>query len=142
MHRFFGYDLANRRVKIAGDGSASQTYTTEFDAAYYIAHVLTHLAAERLAWSSFRLEGDRKTNLETVHALEAFLGQKLQIEWQDVESLKEKCAREGLLNTIGENLLVLWAEGYGVVGDNDNDLVTRWKPLTVAQELEKYYKVA
>ncbi|KZV89053.1 NAD(P)-binding protein [Exidia glandulosa HHB12029] len=138
---FFGYDLANRRVKLAGDGSASQSYTSEFDAAYYFAYILTHLPAERLAWSSFRLEGDRLTNLEAVRALEDFVGANFEIEWEDTEALKKKCEDEGLLNTIPENLRILWAEGYGTVGKNDNDLVPGWKPLTVAEALREYYTV-
>ena len=136
----YGYDLANKRIKLVPGGEdAQQTYTASPDSAFYIAYVLTHLAPSRLAWSSFRIEGERKANIETVKTIEAFLGEKVEIDWQDRGKLEEEIRRDGQLGAIPQLLLILWAEGYGAVGENDNALVPGFKPLTVAEALKKFY---
>lgn len=141
----FGFDIAERRVKIAGDGTALQTFTTARDAAHFTAYILTHLPPAALTWRSFRVAGETLSFLAVVRRAEVLLGDgaQVKVEWEDPAQLKETIARVGVLNAVGEVLRLLWAEGYGniEVGGNDNALVPGWKPMNVDEALAEHILV-
>ena len=57
--KMWGFDFADGKVTIHGDGSALISWTTCRDISQFVVHSLTEFAEEDLHWKTFAIEGDR-----------------------------------------------------------------------------------
>ncbi|KZW01508.1 NAD(P)-binding protein [Exidia glandulosa HHB12029] len=142
----FGLDLPNKKATLVGSGTAPVSWTTRPDIGHFIAYILTHLPPSTLDGGIFGVEGSRHTLLEMLALVETtkLSGGKLDITHRDESEVKraveEKDIRALDLATIGDYLSILTDEGLCCVGEYDaTHLVPDFKPLNLAQAIEKYW---
>ncbi|TFK54330.1 hypothetical protein OE88DRAFT_1654953 [Heliocybe sulcata] len=128
----FGWDSANGRVAIPGDGNAPMSATSRTDASRYVVHVLTHLPRDQLEGKTFRVEADRKTWNEILQLYQSKTGRIMQATYKPVSKLQAALKWDSREFADIANIIFLQtALGRGVVGqpgENDNDLFPDWNP--------------
>ncbi|KAJ1954206.1 hypothetical protein GGI12_005845, partial [Dipsacomyces acuminosporus] len=121
---FFGWDVANKKVSIVGDGSARNSFTSRHDIARFTIGVLKRA-------SEFRNREARFASLtlslnEGVALAEQESGAKLDVEHIPVESAKAAVAKDrqetGGWATAAEQLRLMLACGSGRVDWGSNRL--------------------
>jgi len=129
---YFGFDLANGKVKFGGSGDAPISWTGKQDAARFIAHALTTFPKDKLDWKSIRYEGDRQSFNAVVAQYEERKGTKIDITRVSREEL-EAILKENP-NDIGSMFFLAWDLGGGTIAE-PKDLANRewpeWNPKKV-----------
>ncbi|EPQ56005.1 NAD P-binding protein [Gloeophyllum trabeum ATCC 11539] len=133
---FLGWDLANGKVNILGEGNAPISFTARRDIARFVAYVLTHLPPDQLQWKIFRIEGDRKTLNELVHIYQGRSGKTLQVSHKSRSELQEAIKQnpKDLLSRVS----LEWEEGrcgLGKPGELSNHLFPEFSPTEVIDAL-------
>lgn len=159
LYRPIGWDLAAGKVTIGGEGKSPISFTARVDIARFVAHVLTALPAERLANSSFRIEGERAVSVSPdlpMHGAPTHEPASLSFQsFSDiVDGYQAKSGRtldvthrshseiEASLKANPADFLsylqLLWERGQGVVGKfegPDNGLFPEWRPKKILDVL-------
>jgi len=129
---FFGFDLANAKVKFGGSGDAPISWTGKHDAARFIAHALTAFPKDNLEWKSIRFEGDRQSLNSVVAQYEKKKGTKVDITRRSREELEASLKENP--NDFLSLFFLAWDLGGGVLGD-PKDLANgdwpEWNPKKV-----------
>jgi hypothetical protein len=137
--RAFGFDVANKKIQIVGAGKTPISFTTRPDIAHYMAFTLTRLPVERLSNGAFTVEGEKATFIDVIGAFETVFGGKFEVVHLDVAETQKRVKELGPKAFV--DFAFLAAElGMVDVGKNDNELAPGWKPLTVQQTLEKFFR--
>jgi len=132
----FGFDAANNKFTVPGEGNAPISFTSYQDAARFVSHVLTHLPREKLEFAKFPIEGDRTSFNEIAASYEKVTGKKLEIVHTPRAYFEEAASKEG-----GDMaaLLLGWDTGKGVVAptteETANSLYPDWEPKKVIDVL-------
>jgi len=133
-----GWDLPNGKVQISGKGDTPISFTQRRDIGRFVAHVLTSLPHEELAWRTFRIEGDRTTMNKIAAEYEQRSGKKLDLSHRSLEELKEAVKNNPM--DVSETLRLDWELGGGVTGtpeQMDNKLWPEWNPTRAVDVLLK-----
>ncbi|KAH7099996.1 NAD(P)-binding protein [Auriculariales sp. MPI-PUGE-AT-0066] len=135
----FGFDIVNKKVSIVGEGKTPTSFTARPDVAHFMAFTLTHLPVARLNNAALTVEGEKATFLEVVAAFDDVFGPKFEVAHRDVDETQKRVKELGKAAFV--DFAFLAAElGWVNVGENDNNLVPDWKPLTIRQTLEQFVK--
>lgn len=130
--KLFGFDSANNKFRINGEGEAPISFTSHTDVARYVAHALTQFPKEKLENAKFAIEGDRISFKQIAAEYEKATGNKLEITHVPRAYFEQAASKEG-----GEmaGLLLGWDTGKGVVSptpeDTANSLYPDWSPKKV-----------
>ncbi|KAH9957369.1 NAD-P-binding protein [Russula dissimulans] len=121
-------DVKGGKVSVGGDGNSKISWTTRSDLARFLAHVLVHAPASRLQNQTLRVEGDRVSFNEIFRGYEERTGNKLEVTYRSVESLRQKVAENPY--DFDADLHLNWTID-GLVGEPDNGLYPGWNPTKV-----------
>ncbi|KDN46569.1 hypothetical protein RSAG8_04222, partial [Rhizoctonia solani AG-8 WAC10335] len=121
-----GYNFAEKKVTIWGDGNAKTTWTTVHSVADWVANVLKTVPISELENKHLRIQGNVATANEVVKLWEKKNNDKLNVEYRPLKELDDR------VNTSAEDFLAIllqeWASGRGEIGGKDNELYPGWKP--------------
>ncbi|GAB1520365.1 hypothetical protein RhiTH_003440 [Rhizoctonia solani] len=128
-----GFNFAEKRVDVWGDGNAKLTWTTIPSIANWIANVLKSVSIEQLQNKHLRIQGDSASANEIVKLWEKKHNSKLEVVYHPTTELDERLSADK--NDILAIILREWASGRGEIGGKDNGLYPSWKPDTVESVL-------
>ncbi|KDN46571.1 hypothetical protein RSAG8_04224, partial [Rhizoctonia solani AG-8 WAC10335] len=121
-----GYNFAEKKVTIWGDGNAKSTWTTVHSVADWVANVLKTVPISELENKHLRIQGNAATANEVVKLWEKKHNDKLNVEYHPLKELDDR------VNASAEDFLAIllqeWASGRGEIGGKDNELYPGWKP--------------
>jgi len=124
-----GFDLANGKAVISGEGTSPISFTSRRDVARFLAHVLTTLPPGELDWRAFRIEGDHQSMNGLMAEYKKKSGKPLEITHRSRADL-EQAVKDSPLD-VPSTLLLSWDKGEGVVGTPDqlsNPVWPEWNP--------------
>jgi uncharacterized protein YbjT (DUF2867 family) len=136
---FIGFDIPNKTISITGSGNTPVSMTARDDIGHYIAHVLTHVTPAKLEWTTFRIEGDKKSLNEVVATIEKVKGVKLAVEHLDYEALVKDLGPNPAPTRFVEYLRVVFESGAGDLGKNTNELVPNFRARNLEESIKLYY---
>ncbi|KAG8712188.1 hypothetical protein FRC08_014919 [Ceratobasidium sp. 394] len=129
-----GYNFAEKKVTIWGDGNAESTWTTMRSAAQWVANVLKTIPIEELQNKQFYIQSNVVTPNEVVQLWEKKHNDKLQVDYRPFKELGDRAKADK--NDFFAVLLELWHSGRGAFkGPLSNDLYPGWKPESVESTL-------
>ncbi|KAG9099703.1 hypothetical protein FS749_000631 [Ceratobasidium sp. UAMH 11750] len=133
-----GYNFAEKKVTIWGDGNAKSTWTTMRSAAQWVANVLKTIPIEELQNKQFYIQSNVVTPNEVVQLWEKKHNDKLQVDYRPFKELGDRAKADK--NDFFAVLLELWHSGRGAFkGPLSNDLYPGWKPESVESTLQKCF---
>ncbi|CUA77389.1 hypothetical protein RSOLAG22IIIB_12723 [Rhizoctonia solani] len=126
----FGYNFAEKKVTVWGDGNAKATWTTIHSVAEWIANVLKTTPIEQLQNRQFHIEGNNITANEIIKLWEQKHGAKLHVEYRPLKELEDRIDAEkfDILAYVVHKL----SSGAVEVGGEHNGLYADWKPESLA----------
>ncbi|TFY81443.1 hypothetical protein EWM64_g2578 [Hericium alpestre] len=134
LQALLGFDLANGKASYGADGNALITFTSRHDIARFLAHIVTTLPAEKLYWSTFRIEGDRISFNEILRQYQEKTDKKVDVTLRSTEELE--AALKVNAYDIFSALHLAWARGEGIVGKPEevsNGMWPEWNPKKVIE---------
>ncbi|CUA72934.1 hypothetical protein RSOLAG22IIIB_10406 [Rhizoctonia solani] len=124
-----GYNFAEKKVTVWGDGNAKSTWTTVRSVADWLANVLKTVPTSQLENKYLRIQGNVASANEVIKLWEAKHNDKLNVEKRALKELDDR------VGTSGEDLLAVllqeWSSGRGEIGDKDNGLYAGWQPDSI-----------
>ncbi|KDQ62723.1 hypothetical protein JAAARDRAFT_190011 [Jaapia argillacea MUCL 33604] len=133
---YFGWDLTNNKVTIAGEGNAPVSWTTRRDIARFISHASTAFPREKIEWRTFRIEGDRKSLNQIVADYQAKTGIQLEISRESRAELEAAVQKEP--GNFGKAVQLIWDNGGSLVGEPgqlSNTDWPEWNPTSVVDAI-------
>ncbi|EJU01347.1 NADP-binding protein [Dacryopinax primogenitus] len=130
--------LSERRATIYGDGNAQASWTTQFDTARYVLHVLRHLPFEELHNRRFNIQGDAKSFNQLVKLYETkHPGSAVEVIYRPLAELEEKVANSEGDDRFWEALMLAIVTGKAKHREEtlDNKEYPAWHPRGVAEVL-------
>ena len=137
-NRSLGFDIANKHFNIVGPGTVPVSWTTRKDIGHFVAYTLTHLPTSRLASTTLRVEGDKKSLVEIAKIFEGAVGSPFTLTHRDVDAAAENARKNGYRALLD---FIFWAvaEGYHDVLTSDNGLVPGFQPAKAKDVIAKDY---
>ncbi|KAA1474804.1 NAD-binding protein [Dentipellis sp. KUC8613] len=126
-----GIDLPNGKATIGGDGTPALSFTTIHDAARFVAHILTTLPFEKLAWRVFCVEGDRVSFNEVFEQYTAKTGRPITVTRRPISELQAVVNVNPADRTSAIQLLVARGSTVGRKEDLANGDFPEWNPKKV-----------
>ncbi|KAJ1301050.1 hypothetical protein OPQ81_003469 [Rhizoctonia solani] len=124
-----GYNFADRKVTVWGDGDAKATWTTVHSVADWLANVLKTVPISQLENKHLRIQGNVATAKEVIKLWEQKHNAKLEVEYHSVTELDDR------VNANAQDFLAIllqeWSSGRGEIGGKDNELYPQWKPDSI-----------
>ncbi|EJU04366.1 NADP-binding protein [Dacryopinax primogenitus] len=133
-----GWDLPGGKVQISGKGDTPISFTYRRDIGRFLAHILTELPPEELAWKTLRIESDRTTMNKIAAEYERRSGKKLEVTHRSLEEMREAVRNSPL--DVSETLRLDWELGGGTAGTPeqlDNKLWPEFNPTSAVDVLLK-----
>jgi len=125
-----GYNFAEKKVTIWGDGNAKSTWTSMPSIAQWIVNVLKTVPIEQLQNKHFYIQGDLISPNEVVQLWEKKHNDKLQVDYRPFKELEDRVKADK--NDFFAVLLEEWNSGRGAFTKPlSNDLYPGWKPDSV-----------
>ncbi|CAE6366785.1 unnamed protein product [Rhizoctonia solani] len=125
----FGYNFAEKKVTVWGDGNAKSSWTTVHSAADWLANVLKSVPISQLENKRLLIQGNVATTNEVIKLWEQKHGAKLEVDYHPTKELDDR------VNASAEDFLAIllqeWTSGRGELGGKDNGLYPEWKPDTI-----------
>ncbi|CCO35326.1 Isoflavone reductase homolog [Rhizoctonia solani AG-1 IB] len=129
----FGYNFAEKKVTIWGDGNANITWTTVHSVGDWLANVLKTVPISRLENRYLLIQGNVATANEVVKLWEQKHNDKLEVDYRPAKELDDR------VNANAEDLFAVllqdWTSGRGEIGGRDNEIYPGWKPDTIESVL-------
>ncbi|KAJ1301054.1 hypothetical protein OPQ81_003472 [Rhizoctonia solani] len=122
----FGYDFAERKVTLWGDGNSKVSWTTARSVGDWIANVLKTIPIGLLQDKHFCIQGKISTANEIIDLWQKKYGAKLQVDYRPMKELDDRIEadKDGFLAPILKELY----SGGVEVGGKDNSLYPDWEP--------------
>ncbi|KAI5475534.1 NAD P-binding protein [Pseudohyphozyma bogoriensis] len=108
---FLGFDLANGKAEIVGNGDTPVGFTARADVGWYIAKALLTRTSAALAWSILRVEGDRKTFNEAIALYSKLHDKKIDLTYISEEDAQREVDANPGFATFATWLKLSWARG-------------------------------
>ncbi|KAG8712187.1 hypothetical protein FRC08_014918 [Ceratobasidium sp. 394] len=125
-----GYNFAEKKVTVWGDGNAKSTWTTVRSVAQWVANVLKIVPIEQLQNKHFYIQGNAASPNEVIQLWEKKHNDKLQVDYRPFKELEDRVKADK--NDFLAVLLEEWHSGRGAFkGPLSNDLYPGWKPDSV-----------
>lgn len=124
-----GYNFAEKKVTVWGDGNAKSTWTTVRSVGQWVANVLATVPIAQLQNKHFTIQGNVASANEIVKLWEKKHNAKLEVEYHPTKELDDRLNADS--NDIFATLLQEWSSGRGELGAADNGLYPGWKPDTI-----------
>ncbi|KAG8733983.1 hypothetical protein FRC10_012043 [Ceratobasidium sp. 414] len=122
-----GYDFAEKKATIWGDGNVKSSWTTVRSVAQWVANVLKTVPIEQLQNKHFYIQGNSVSPNEVVQLWEKKHNDKLQVDYRPFKELEDRVKADN--NDILAVLLEEWHSGRGAfTAPLSNDLYPGWKP--------------
>ncbi|CAE6457512.1 unnamed protein product [Rhizoctonia solani] len=122
----FGYNFAEKKVTIWGDGNAKASWTTIRSVAEWLANVLKTTPIEQLQNKHFCIQGNVTTANKIIELWERKHDAKLQVDYRPLKELDDRIQADK--NDILAFVLRKLFSGAIEVGGEDNSLYSDWKP--------------
>ncbi|CAE6429968.1 unnamed protein product [Rhizoctonia solani] len=133
LNRPIGYNFAEKKVTIWGDGNAKNSWTTVHSVADWLANVLKSVPISQLENKHLLIQGTVATANEVIKLWEQKHGAKLEVDYHPTKELDDR------VNASADDFLAIllqeWASGRGELGGKDNGLYPEWKPDTIESVL-------
>ncbi|CAE6470615.1 unnamed protein product [Rhizoctonia solani] len=124
-----GYNFAEKKVTVWGDGNAKSTWTTVHSVAEWLANVLKTVPISQLENKHLLIQGNVATANEVIKLWEQKHNAKLEVDYHSTKELDDR------VNANAEDFLAIllqeWSSGRGELGAKDNGLYPDWKPDTI-----------
>ncbi|TFK47419.1 NAD-P-binding protein [Heliocybe sulcata] len=137
----FGWDLANGKITISGEGKTPVSWTTRRDIARFVAHAVTSFSTEQLYFKELPIEGDRKSLNEVAEGYIAKTGKKIEVSHKP-RSVLDDALKENPNNFLAW-LQLAWEIGEGVTAKTPeqtaNKLWPEWNPTSVVEAVVQAY---
>ncbi|CUA78285.1 hypothetical protein RSOLAG22IIIB_13039 [Rhizoctonia solani] len=124
-----GYNFAQKKVTVWGDGNAKSTWTTVHSVADWLANVLKIVPISQLENKHLRIQGNVASANEVIKLWETKHNDKLNVENHPVKELDDRVSASG--EDFLAVLLQEWSSGRGEIGGKDNGLYAGWKPDSI-----------
>ncbi|CAE6372143.1 unnamed protein product [Rhizoctonia solani] len=125
----FGYNFAERKVTVWGDGNAKSSWTTVHSVGDWLANVLKTVPISQLENKDLLIQGNVATANEVIKLWEQKHNDKLEVDYRSTKELDDR------VNANADDLFAVllqdWASGRGEIGGRDNGLYPGWKPDTI-----------
>ncbi|KAF8596575.1 NAD(P)-binding protein [Ceratobasidium sp. AG-I] len=124
-----GYNFAEKKVTVWGDGNAKSTWTTVRSVGQWVANVVTTLPIPQLQNKHFKIQGNVASVNDVVKLWEQKHNAKLEVDSRPLKELDDRVNADS-----GDFLAALlqeWHSGRGELGAVDNKLYPGWKPDTI-----------
>ncbi|CAE6436148.1 unnamed protein product [Rhizoctonia solani] len=125
----FGYNFAEKKVTVWGDGNARSTWTTMHSVADWLANVLKTVPITQLENKDIRIQGNVATANEVIALWEKKHNAKLEVDYRPFKELDDRLSANA--EDFFATLLQEWSSGRGEIGGKDNELYPGWKPDTI-----------
>ncbi|KAF8688412.1 Saccharopine dehydrogenase NADP binding domain, partial [Rhizoctonia solani] len=125
----FGYNFAEKRVTVWGDGNARSTWTTLRSVADWLANVLKIVPLSELENRYLLIQGNVATTNEVIKLWEQKHNARLEIDFRPIKELDDRVNAnpEDVYSVLAQD----WASGRGEIGGRDNGLYPEWQPDTI-----------
>ncbi|KZT25477.1 NAD-P-binding protein [Neolentinus lepideus HHB14362 ss-1] len=137
----FGWNIAQGKITISGEGKSPVSWTTRRDIGRFVAHAVTSFSTDQLFFKELPIEGSRKSLNDLAEGYITKTGKKIQVSHLPRSTL-EDALKENPNNFLAW-LQLAWDTGDALVAKTPeqtaNKLWPEWNPTPVLDALIQAY---